>query len=150
MGTRIAALMFLSAFVVGCVPFPHMERRASEINGTVVEAGTLLDGVRVKRVLSPYQVLPGPVDTSRELCERPGEEVITNAAGCFHFDQQRMFYPVIVLYGDPWASVTICADTGGGLMEAWHQTFLGQAPPEKMRLVCRAETVNHAVKCQGP
>lgn len=150
MSTRLVALLLLSAFAVGCVPFPHMARRASEINGTVLEAGALLDGVRVKRVLSPYQILPWPVDTSRPLCERPGEEVITNAAGRFHFDQQCMFYPVIVLYGDPWASVTICADMGGGLTEAWHETFLGQAPPEKMGLVCQAESVHDAMKCHGP
>ena len=150
MSTRTGTVLLVSVLAVGCVPFPHMERRASEINGTIADDGTLLERVRVKRVLSPYQILPGPMDTSRPLCERYGEEVITDAAGRFHFDQQSMFYPVIVLYGDPWTSVTICADTGGGLMEAWHQTFLGQAPPEKLGLVCQADSVNHAVKCHGP
>lgn len=149
-GTRTGALLLLAVLAIGCVPFPHMERRASEINGTVVEVGTPLDGVRVKRVLSPYQILPGPLDTSRPLCERPGEEVITDAAGRFHFDEQRMFYPVIVLYWDPWTSITICADVGSGLMEAWHETHLGQTPPRTMRLVCQAEGVRQVVTCHGP
>ena len=142
------AMVLLSIFTAGCLPFPHVERRASELNGTVVDAG--LRPVRVKRVLPPYQILPGPVDTDRPLCERPGDEVIVDAAGNFHFEEQSRFYPVIVFYGVSSPSVTICIDAGNGLVEAWHEAFVGQAPPRRIALVCKPESVKQAIKCHGP
>ena len=146
--TRV--LFLLPILTTGCVPFPHTERTASEINGTLVDVDTPPGGVRVKRVLPPYRIVPAHIDTDRPLCERPGEEVIVDAGGHFHFDQRNSFYPVLVLYGVASPSVTICVDTGGGLTEAWHEGFYRQTPPQKMALVCKPETVSHAVKCEGP
>ena len=142
--------VIIGFFAVGCVPFPHMERRASEIHGTLVVLDAPPDTVRVKRVLSPYRILPGPADTTRPLCERSGEDTTVDATGSFHFDERRAFYPVLVLYGDPMAPVTICIDTGTGLKEAWHEGFLGPPPPKRLELLCRPETGSRAAECHGP
>jgi len=121
-------LLAIAFSLPGCLPFPHVERRASETGGVLVRDGRPVANAQVKRVLGKSG---GP-----DSCAASGEATTTDAAGSFSFPSSQRFEAVVPLIGDPIAPVTICIDVGQGLTDAWAASFLGARPPETLALVC--------------
>jgi hypothetical protein len=112
--------------LAGCIPFPHYERVASELSGSVSDNGQPVVGVRVKRVLNNNLA-------HSMKCSSPGDETVTDRAGHFGFPSESRFRAVITLYRD---SINLCAERTGQWLSLWHRSFLGETPPARIEIAC--------------
>lgn len=120
------ALLFLSALMAGCIPWPHVNQIAPAVTGVVVKNGQPVQGALVYW----HPRYPPNADA----CSASEVATKTNEEGRFQLREERDF-EMFVMMGDPIMSWTICIELEGVMYTGWREFSMGYAPV-KVSITC--------------
>jgi len=106
---RSSFIAVLAASVLGCIPFPHLERESPPVSGVIEADGAPRAGAAVRLVVGDQE----------RACSEFWRETRTDELGRFSFPENRRFVPFALLaMAHTFYAWSVCLEVDGGFVPA--------------------------------